>query len=143
MANLTADHPYQVSVGINHVGAYQVSGRPYASASIDAKHGLRPGGYEIEFPYVTKWFQIINGDTTNACKVAFSLSGMTGSNNYFTIDAAPTGDHKYSEIYDTKVSSIWISGSTDVQIVAGLTSILPNRTTTISGSNFSGSVGVG
>jgi hypothetical protein len=42
-----------------------------------------------------------------------------------------------------KVGSIWISGSTDVDIIAGLTSIESFLTQTPTGSNWSGSAGVG
>jgi len=136
---------WNLEAGLNHVGAYQVSGRPFASGSINALHGLRPGGHEIQFPYVAKWFKVINNDETNICKVAFSVSGMTGSNNFFTVDAADfdafgAGN---SGVLDLKVSSIWISGSTDVDVVAGLTTINKARTATDAGINWSGSSGVG
>ena len=104
---------WNLEAGLNNVGSYQVSGRPFASASIDGKHGLRPGGYEVTFPYVARWFKVINKDTGNECKVAFSVSGMTGSNNYFTVAKADvdangaTGD---SGCLELKVSSIWVSG---------------------------------
>jgi len=136
---------WNIEAGINHVGAYQVSGRPFASGSINGKHGDRPGGFEIVFPYVTRWFTVINNDISNACKVAFSVSGMTGSNNYFTVAQADTdangpGNSGQLEI---KVSAIWISGSTNIDVVAGLTSIPAHRTSTDTGANWSGSSGVG
>ena len=133
--------------GLNAVGAYQVSGRPFASGSVNALLGSRPGGYEIVFPYVTRWFKVINNDLSNDCKVAFSLSGMTGSNNYFTIPSlsgsADTSNVANSGVLEMKVSSIWISGSTNIDIVAGLTSIATIRTATTIGPNWSGSAGVG
>ena len=51
---------WNLEPGLNNVGSYQVSGQPYASGNIDAKHGHRPGGYEVTFPYVTRWFKVIN-----------------------------------------------------------------------------------
>ena len=137
---------WKLAPGLNHVGAFQVSGKPFASASIDGKHGHRPGGHLVVFPYVTKWFKVVNKDTSNDCKVAFSLSGMTGSNNYFTVakgDVDANGAIGDSGILDLKVSSIWLSGSTDVDVVAGLTYIEPRLTTTSTGLNWSGSTGVG
>ena len=137
---------WMIPPGLNSVGAYQVSGRPYATASIDAKHGNRPGGFEVVFPYVARWFKVINKDASNDCKVAFSLSGMTGLNNYFTVakgDVDANGAIGDSGILDLKVSSIWLSGSTDVDVVAGLTYIEPRLTTTSTGLNWSGSTGVG
>jgi hypothetical protein len=139
---------WNITPGINHVGAYQVSGAPFATASVDAFHGHRPGGHKIQFPYLTKWFKVINKDAANDCKVAFSLSGMTGSNNFFTIGKADAdgnvpGLAAMSEVLDLKVGEIWISGSTDVDIVAGLTSISTDRARTDSGTSWSGSSGVG
>ena len=139
---------WNITPGINHVGAYQVSGAPFATASVDGKHGHRPGGYKIQFPYLTKWFKVINKDASNDCKVAFSLSGMTGSSNFFTIGKADqngdvAGLAANSGLLDLKVGEIWISGSTDVDIVAGLTSISTMRANTTSGTSWSGSSGVG
>jgi len=140
-----ANNAWNMRVGINNVGSYQVSGKPWASGSINALHGHRPGGHEIQFPYVAKWLKVINNDETNICKVAFSVSSMTGSSNFFTVDAADfdafgAGN---SGVLDLKVSSIWISGSTDVDVVAGLTSIESISTRTDVGANWSGSSGVG
>ena len=133
-------------VGLNHVGAYQVSGAPWASGSIDCKMASRPGGFEVVFPYVTRWIKVINKDVEsgNVCKVAFSLTGMTGSaQNYFTVSEAAAGwGYGDSGELEMKVSSIWISGSTDVDVVAGLTSIEAFRTQTPTGSSWSGSSGV-
>ena len=130
------------TVGLNNVGSYQVSGRPFASGSIDGKVGSRLGGFEVTFPTVTRWFKVINKDASNDCKVAFSVSGMTGSNNYFTVakaDVDANGAAGTSGILELKVSSIWVSGSTDVDVVAGLTGIGANHLS----SNWSGSIGVG
>jgi|TARA_R110000787_G_scaffold101583_1_gene207130 hypothetical protein len=138
--------------GLNAVGAYQVSGRPFASGSVNALLGARPGGHEIVFPYVTRWFKVVNNDPLNDCKIAFSLSGMTGSNNYFTVPSLSgsistafgnTSNVANSGVLEMKVSSIWVSGSTNVDIVAGLTSIATIRTATTIGPNWSGSAGVG
>ena len=136
---------WRMEPGLNNVGSFQVSGKPYATGSIDGKHGHRPGGYELVFPSVTRWFKIINKDASNDCKVAFSVTGMTGSNNYFTVAKADvdangaTGD---SGCLELKVSSIWLSGSTNVDVVAGLTWIPAERTATETGPNWSGSSGV-
>jgi hypothetical protein len=133
---------WDLEPGLNAVGSYQVSGRPFASGSINCKLGARPGGYEVVFPYVAKWFKVINNGT-DACKVAFSVSGMTGSFNYFTVSKFSNGVSGDSGTLEIKASAIWISGSTDVDVVAGLTSISSRLTTTDAGTNWSGSVGVG
>ena len=137
---------WKLAPGLSHVGAYQVSGRPFASASIDGLDGARPGGHEIVFPYVTRWFKVINKDENNVCKVSFSVSGMTGSNNYFTVGKADlAGGHGMTDTgpLELKVSRIWLSGSNNVDVVAGLTGIPPERTNTSTGANWSGSDGVG
>ena len=138
---------WNLEAGLNHVGAYQVSGRPYASASINCKEDHVPlTECTVEFPYVTKWFKVINNDESNACRVGFSISGVTGSNNYFLVGAADlAGGHGPTDsgVLELKVSSIVLSGSTDVDIIAGLTTISSGRTATSSGANWSGSSGVG
>jgi len=140
---------FNLEPGLTFVGSYQVSGKPFASASIDARHGLRVGGFEVAFPYVSRWFKVINKDSTNDCRVGWSVSGVTGS-NYFTVpkaDVDANGAVGDSGVLELKVSAIWVSGSTDVDIVAGLTNIPPGRTSTGtppgSGPNWSGSSGVG
>ena len=141
-----ANNAWNMRVGLNHVGSFQVSGRPFCSGSIDAFHGHRPGGFEVSFPYVTKWVKVINKATDADCKVAFSVTGMTGSNNYFTVpkaDVDANGAVGDSGVLELKVSAIWISGSTNVDIVAGLTSIETISTRTTTGANWSGSSGVG
>lgn len=142
---------FNLEPGLTFVGAYQVSGRPWASASIDCNADVRPlTDCEIRFPYVTRWFKVINKDTSNDCRVGFSASGVTGSSNYFTVpkaDVDANGAVGDSGVLELKVSAIWVSGSTNVDIVAGLTNIPPGRTSTGtppgSGPNWSGSSGVG
>jgi len=139
--------------GLNHVGAYQVSGQPYASGSINCKADDVPlTDCEVAFPYVTRWFKVINNDPVNDCKVAFSVSGLTGSSNYFTVPSmsgsvttahGDTSNVAHSGILELKVSSIFLSGSTNVDVVAGLTKVAANATWGSEGPNWSGSSGVG
>lgn len=129
--------PHQYTgVGLNNVGSYQVSGMPYASGSIDCT-----GSYAtIEFPYVTRWIQVINHDNTNELKVAFSVAGLTGD-NHFKVHSAHNANKEggYLPRLEVKVSKLYISGSDDCDVIAGLTSIpasiIPN--------SWSGSAGVG
>jgi len=46
-------------------------------------------------------------------------------------------------VLELKVSSIWVSGSTNVDVVAGLTKVPQHLTATPTGANWSGSSGVG
>ena len=128
---------FKHEAGLNHVGAYQVSGTPFASGSIDASSAVK-----ITFPYVTRWVQIVNNDTSNAVKVGFSSIGVQGT-NYFTIGKGVTAVPTSSERLELKVTELWLYGADDVDVVAGLTSINGRMTTTDSGTSWSGSSGVG
>lgn len=134
MGNFTKS--WHMEVGLNHVPAYQVSGQPFASGDIDAGEAVKVG-----FPYVTRWVQIFNHGTGDV-KVGFSENGVSGS-NYFRVAAPAAGDVPSSARLELKVSELWLYGSNSVDVVAGLTSIPTNRTTTSSGTSWSGSSGVG
>ena len=129
---------WEAHVGINHVGAYQVSGQPFVSG------GISPGTAEkVEFPYVTRWVVINNHSTEIGAdvKVGYSENGVKGT-NYFTVLSGTS-----SPRLELKVSEIWLAdGSAEcngVEVSAGLTSILPVRTSGSTGPSWSGSAGVG
>jgi hypothetical protein len=131
---------YRANVGINHVPAYQVSGRPFASGSIDATVA---GGHKIEFPYLTRWIYVANHGNGN-CRLGYSQNGVVGS-NYLRI-AAPDNDANSAPAtvrLEVKVSEIWLSGSNSVDVMAGLTTVPVERASGSIGPSFSGSVGVG
>ena len=103
---------WQAEVGLNYVPAYQVSGRPYASGTIDATANTTEG-VKIEFPTVTRWIAVINNDQNDSVRVAFSQAGLKGS-NHFTISkrgGAP-GQSSVEGPMEVKITEIWISGST-------------------------------
>jgi hypothetical protein len=127
---------YQANVGLNHVPAYQVSGQPYVEA---ANAGT---AMKVSFPYVTRWFQVIN-NTSSPLRVGFSQAGVEGTTNFFQVDASGSSGAGKSEIYELKVSEVWLSGSTQCTVVAGLTSIPASRVATSIGPSWSGSSGVG
>lgn len=127
---------YQANVGLNHVPAYQVSGQPFASGSINATTATK-----IEFPYVTRWIYVVNRGAADV-RVGFSQAGVEGT-NYFVIGQSSGGTHQSSQRLELKVSELWISGSGVVDVVAGMTSIPSSRTTTDDGPSWSGSAGVG
>ena len=125
---------YRAEVGVNHVPAYQVSGRPFASSSTGGRSGTV---VKIEFPFVTRWIYVVNSDGTNGAKVAFSQQGLNG-NNFFKVKKATN-----SEVLELKISELYLTGSDDLTVCAGLTTIPVSRVKTDSGASFSGSVGVG
>ena len=135
---------WRTQVGINHVGAYQVSGRPYVTGSVDSAN--RGGPIEISFPKVARWIQVINKDTTNDLKVGFSSFGIVNTFNFFTVpkaDVDANGATGNSGILELKVSSVFLSGSTNVDVLAGLTNIATETLSSSVGTNWSGSAGVG
>lgn len=128
---------YQAQVGINHVPAYQVSGRPFASGSINAT-----GATKVEFPYVTRWIYVVNHENTH-CRVGYSQNGVEGT-NYLRIGPQAGNENTQSTIrLEVKVSEVWLSGSSGVDVMAGLTTIPVSRVSGAIGPSFSGSVGVG
>jgi len=124
---------WKANVGINHTPAYQVSGIPFTTGSVGGSTATK-----IEFPSVTRWIYVTNNDSSPA-SIGFSKNGVDGD-NFFTVAAngGTTG------VLELKVSEVWVSGSTGVDIVAGLTSIPINRVSLGTGKpSWSGSVGVG
>ena len=132
-----ANNAWKIEVGLNNVPAYQVSGRPYASGGINATTPTY-----VTFPYVTRWVYVINHGAV-ACKVGFSEAGVDGGTEYFRVSQKDNNKASYSQRLELKVTQLWLSGSPDVDIVAGLTTIPEKRTSGSAGPSFSGSVGVG
>tara|TARA_R100001126_G_C4881568_1_gene179432 strand:+ start:1605 stop:2003 length:399 start_codon:yes stop_codon:yes gene_type:complete len=127
---------YKYGSGIGNVGSYQVSGKPFAKGSINAR--TTAVAQRIEFPAVTRWIYIVNNDS-NDCKVAFSRLGLESpANNFFTVKGETT-----SERLEIKVTEVYLTGSGDINVLAGLTGIETARLDNISGTNWSGSSGVG
>jgi len=123
--------------GLNHAGAYQVSGRPFAKGGIDASSAVK-----VEFPYVTRWVTIINNNGSTVCKVGFSEAGVGGT-NYFTVHNKAAGGQACSVRLEVKVGEIWLSGPDDVDVVAGLTTIQTRHVKTDAGDSWKGEDGVG
>ena len=130
------------TAGLNNVGSYQVSGIPYATGSLDAESGM-----EIVFPYVTQWITFINYDTgsTKHLYVGFSELGIANTSNYFRVGPQNGNERTQNLTINVKVSRVFISGSSNCDVVAGLTNLPIARVDNIgvSGSNWSGSAGVG
>jgi hypothetical protein len=122
---------YQANVGLNHAPAYQVSGQPFASGSINAATVTK-----VEFPYVTRWIYVVNRGGADV-RVGFSQAGVEGT-NYFVVEQSED-----SQRLELKVSELWLTGSGVVDVIAGLTSVPSSRTTTDDGPSWSGSAGVG
>lgn len=105
-----SEHFY--SVGLNHVGSYQVSGYPFVSGTLDCSTAT-----DVQFPYVTRWVKVQNNDTLNDCRVGFSQTGVEGTNFFILPKESQT------ECLELRVSEIWISGSSNISVIAGITNI--------------------
>ena len=133
---------WEAQVGLNHVPAYQASGRPYATGSLEVSTPK-----VLEFPFVTRWVYVQNHGT-GSVKIGFSQNGVTGtgtSANYFRLNGTQAGANNAQTIrLELKVSELWLHGnSDDVDVVAGLTTIPSARTSGSAGTSWSGSAGVG
>ena len=95
----------------------------------------------VSFTEVARWFQIINKGPTPV-KVGFSKIGVDGGNN-IVVDASSSSGYGVSPVYELKVSQVWLKGSDDVDLIAGLTGINAASSETNTGPNWSGSAGVG
>ena len=144
---------YPKASGLNNSAAYQVSGKPYATASIDVPF-LSEEPKELPFPQVTKFVTVTNTKTgaNVPLRVGFSSLGITGSaldaggspavaggsDHYFVLDNGEsyTGEFRISRLYllaDEKGTNAQAS------VIAGLTGIPAQDLS----SNWSGSSGVG
>lgn len=127
------------SVGLNHVGAYQVSGIPFVTGSTDT---LATAGEDVrfQFPRVTKSITIKNTSNT-AVHVHFApknagtfgyVEGALTNSNYFVLDK----DHDLK--IDVKCKEIFISSTTptqvlEIQLCAELTNIPASRMFSLDG----------
>lgn len=119
--------------GLNAVGQYQLSGIPFASASIVVSDSSVT---EVEFPTVTKFVTVVNEHSGSSARlrVGFSSAGIVGS-NYFILD---NGESYTGEF---RVSSIFIAGDgvpSTASVIAGLTMIETNNLP----NNWSGSTSI-
>ena len=137
-------------VGLNHVGSYQASARPYVNSEVVVPvSGVVGNATVVTFPKVSKFFTIINNgakeiasDRAATIKIAFSAEGLqpcTGGSprNYIEIQASQSfsADMRVTKLY------IMASGSTagiHCQVIAGLTNIYAGH---LSGS-WAGEIGV-
>ena len=136
---------YNYQAGLGNVGSYQVSGVPYVTGSVASSAVAK----QIVFPSVTSWVIISNVGGSSEVKVGFSQKGIDGTsgNNYFMVD-----QEQVTPRLELKLTELWVSGSNEVSIMAGLTGIPSSRTNTTGssgivgaggGPNWSGSTGVG
>ena len=130
---------YNYTSGLGNTAAFQVSGKPFVTGGINCGDGDNNGPDEahvqINFPNVTKWFAVSNLDDGAKVKIAFSVNGFS-TGDYFELGP---GAGASAQVYDIKCTTLYVSGSPDVSVMAGLTGI----PTAAIKNNYSGSDGVG
>ncbi len=113
--------------------------------------------YKVEFPYVSRWVQITNIHATNNLRVGFTANGVRGigeatdnhtatssgfiGQNYFiltAVDAAtgPLGSSVRFELRCTDLYFVGDDGASDVQVVAGLTTVHRSQFPDLTGSTY-------
>ena len=126
---------YNYKPGLGLVGAYQVSGIPFVSGGINCKPNNSQA--KIKFPSVTKFITIVNADSAeDGVTVSFSPNGVANT-AAFPVFGTPV-------TLDVKVTEIYLTGSDEVSVIAGLTYVstdqIDNPAISPSGSNWSGSL---
>ena len=118
--------------------AYQISALPYVSSSIISSGQI----HVYDFPYVTKFINIVNRGANAADKIAigFTENGLKPSvGNFFTLERSET---LREEIRTTKLYiSCSFGSNVDYQVFCGLTNIPAQHFLVVTGSN--GHPGVG
>tara|TARA_R100000664_G_C2748842_1_gene136248 strand:- start:523 stop:963 length:441 start_codon:yes stop_codon:yes gene_type:complete len=128
--------------GLGNVGSYQVSGIPWVSGNIDA-YNSADSLKEISFPSVTSWVVVSNNTSVvgQTCRVGFSKYGCDGTSGNYYLEV-PSGS--VTPRLEVKVSQIFLSGSGNMSVMAGLTGIqnlkLDNENISPNGTNWSGSL---
>ena len=110
--------------GLYHMGAYQVSGRPFGATG-----SLNASADTINFPYVTKQIVVLNRDAGTDVMYVYFHTGSAESNKY----AISAGQQ---ETFDVKCNMIILSSSADVDytLYASLTAITSSHMYNLTGS---------
>ena len=137
---------YQYRAGLQNVGSYQVSGKPFAS-TVTAPASGATNFHKFDFPSVTKEITIINNHATQdkPVRVAFAHFGLDA--NYILVHPMKNGVGPTT--LNVKATELYVmsndSATPSVSVYASLTNIPIERVNNASpsGSNWSGSLGVG
>ena len=103
---------YNYKPGLGNAASFQVSGVPYVTGGIDASSTTG-----LNFPLTTRWIVVSNVGGNATLKVGFSENGVAGT-NYFEVLS-----DEISPRLEVKVTEIWLTGSNNCSVVAGLTGI--------------------
>jgi len=129
-------HNYRT--GINNVGSYQVSGRPFLTGSNITGSGTNNGEVKISFPSITKSFTVINRGATSLI-IHFDTRANTDvitNHHYLTLSGTDDSfgfDVKCKEVY---LSSYLPSGIGSFELHGELTGIDQSEMHAMSGSGI-------
>ena len=118
---------FKYTAGLNHVGSYQVSSRPYVKSSLTAPlSGAVNTALEVAFPKVTKFVTVRNdgANASSSCdiRLAFATGGLDeANNNFITIaeSASFSADFRVTRLY----LMAGAGGTVQATVTAGLTNI--------------------
>ena len=106
---------------LGYAPEYQVSSWPYVTASQVATAGDK---IQIQFPGVTRWIQVHNGDKSGNHNLSFGFTEncfLSSNSNYFTLHSG-----EISGRLELKCKELWITANTDTtpfSLIAGYTNI--------------------
>jgi len=118
---------FKYTAGLNHVGSYQASARPYVKTNLTVPtSGAANTSLEIAFPKVTKFVTIRNdgiGDSGSCnMQLAFATGGFeTNQSNFITVaeSASFSADFRITRLYLMSAEA----GELNATVIAGLTNI--------------------
>ena len=131
--------PNQYRPGVSSVGQYQMSAKPFLSASILVSNSAVT---EIKFPAVTSFVTIqnVHAGTNVPLHVGFSANGVTGDEGYRIV--LDNGESYTGEFRTRYIFMVGSGAPCTASIIAGLTGIDSDLSGT-NGLNYSGSLGIG
>lgn len=124
------------------VSEYQSSGVPFVTSSATNEVGATP--ISVTFPFVTRWIQVFNTDSTagDTLRIGFTQNGVSAvqTANYMIL----SGGQSTARL-ELKCDQLWFlkhgANPASFSVIAGLTNVPPDRFFVMSGS--SGVEGVG
>ena len=133
---------FKYTAGLNHVGSYQASARPYVKTDLTAPlSGAVNTALEVAFPKVTKFVTVRNdgANASSSCdiRLAFATGGLDeANNNFITIaeSASFSADFRVTRLYLMAGDE----GTVQATVTAGLTNIDASHLT----SSWEGNEGI-
>ena len=126
----------------NFVPEYQQSSIPFVTSS--AINEIADTAIKVTFPYVTRWVQVFNTDSTagDTLRVGFTQNGVNAAvtANYFILSGGQS-----TERLELKCREIWFrrngSNNASFSLIAGLTNVPSGSFPALTGSNGVDGVG--